>query len=399
MSIKKLNTLSGTKAIEFYRENKEALLSEKLGATKLSDNLSALPIISLKSSALSKDASTSATSLDVSVVCNTAWFCDSHMDVLTDKAYDDSISARGNTIPHIADHEQTSTSHVGDVKAVYTKVIPLEQLGLSGTDIKSTTALVMNTTIQEAYNPKVFQFYKNGKINQHSIGLTYGEIKMAVNSGHENDTAEKAIWDEAYPSIINKDIVDKKGYFWLVSKADIRENSCVLFGANPLTPTLVSDKTGSISTKSEEGLNQPSITPTSFKRKTTMTLEEALSQLAEKDAEIATLKAGASLAKGTAIKTETGRVLGIIEAAKTFGVDMEIATAAISSGFTQDQTLVMFETAKSFSQQANPTPMASATSTLGTNLDKSIDATQAALNAGIKQNQELSAKTLFAGVI
>jgi len=370
MQLKEFNQLSGSEALTAYREHKASLIEEKKTTVKFSDTVVSLPTFDLKSVAATKSDSgeATATSLDVTVVCNVAWFCDSHMDVLTDKAYDDSIAARGNTIPHIADHDQTSTAHVGDVKAVYTKQIPLETLGYTDSNIKSTTALVMETTIRKDYNEKVFQFYANKKINQHSIGLTYNEIKMAINSSHEGDKSEKAIWDEYYPSVINKDLVDKKGYFWIVPKVDVRENSCVLFGANSLTPTLTSGKADAVksSTPTEGGLSQPSSPTTSLKRNITMArnLEEALIELAEKSAEIETLKANAKLEAVKAVKAEQGRVLGIFDAANTFGLDSSVALNAVKSGYSSEQAVTMFETVTTLAQKANPTPTDTTKSTL-----------------------------------
>lgn len=66
----------------------------------------------------------------VKVVANSAWWCDSQMDVLTDGCYDKSIKEKGILIPHIADHCHKSTNHVGDVQAVYTQLIALRDLGL-----------------------------------------------------------------------------------------------------------------------------------------------------------------------------------------------------------------------------------------------------------------------------
>lgn len=172
--------------------------------------------------------------LHVKVVANTSWWCDSQMDVLTDSCWEKSITEKGINIPHIADHKHVSTAHVGDVTAVYSQNIKLSSLGLSQTG--STKALIFETDIRREYNEKVYLFYKNGKINQHSIGLQYVSIGMAIND--KDYMAEFGLWEKYIGKVINKDKAIEAGYFFIVTEIKVLENSCVLFGANELTPTL-----------------------------------------------------------------------------------------------------------------------------------------------------------------
>ncbi len=170
----------------------------------------------------------------VKVIANTAWWCDSQMDVLTDSCWNKSIADKGNNIPHIHDHEYKSTSHVGDVRNVYGQQIPWSQLGVlhEGT----TTALVFETDIRKDYNEQVYKFYRNGKINQHSIGLQYVSIGLAVNDKEHAD--EYALWEKYIHKVPNKSVAEEAGYFYFVPEIRLLENSCVLYGANSLTPTL-----------------------------------------------------------------------------------------------------------------------------------------------------------------
>ena len=45
-----------------------------------------------------------------------------------------------------------------------------------------------------------------------------------------------------YDSIINKEKIDKSGYFWYVTEIKLFEISAVLFGSNELTPTVATQK-------------------------------------------------------------------------------------------------------------------------------------------------------------
>lgn len=169
----------------------------------------------------------------VEVVGNCAWFCDSHMDVLTDTSYDKSIKERGNLLPHIKNHDHSADAHVGDVQEVYKKVISLKRLGLEKAG--STTGLMWKTLIRKDYDEKIYMFYKNGKINQHSIALQYLSIGLCIND--KDYLPEYELWNKYIEKIINKELVEEKGFFWIVPEIKIFENSAVLFGANSLTPT------------------------------------------------------------------------------------------------------------------------------------------------------------------
>lgn len=243
--------LTGKALFTWLIENKQLLINKKKSMPVFTSPLSSeVTYISplkdggTKASGAS-DAPIDPDTLRVNIVGNAAWYCDQYLDVLTDKSYDKTIeqkSVGGVFPPHIKDHIYSSTSHVGDVLNVYTKRIQLKKLGLQQDG--STVCVCWETDIRKAYDEKVFLFYGNGKINQHSIGLWYVKIELAVND--ENYQKEYEIWKKNYEKIINKEPVDKYGFFWLVSEIKLIEVSCVLFGANELTPTLSSVESKSI---------------------------------------------------------------------------------------------------------------------------------------------------------
>jgi hypothetical protein len=351
-----IDNLKGNELFEHLRQNKSELIAAKKSAVKFTDAIVA-NVVSVarefKTSA-AKDASqlvleepvSEAGTLKVTVVCNTAWFCDSHMDVLTDKAYDESITKRGTTIPHIADHKQTSTAHIGDVTKVYTKELQLSELGLAQKG--TTTALLMDTTVRADYNEKIYEFYKNGKINQHSIGLRYEELSLAINSMHEDDVAEKAVWDEFYPNIVNKELVDARGYFWAVPKVDVMENSCVLFGSNSLTPTLSAKSINmgeaeQVSKKDKELITQPI-------GNNMATNEELQAKVIELSAEVQTLKASLAASETKGKQEEQERTLGILKVGETFVTPLSNVSKLISDGYTVKQATNIMEMLKEAEQ-------------------------------------------------
>lgn len=233
--------LKGKPLFNFMVKNKAAILGTKKAGIKYSDSLVSAPSVTVKRKAgsVNKAGTLSIDDMEdgvvhVKVSCNAAWWCDEAMDVLTDKCYDKSIAEKGTLIPHIADHIHLSTNHVGDVTAVYTQKVPLKDLGIDAAG--NTTCAIMETDVREDYNEQTYKFYKNGKINQHSIGLIYVSIGMCIND--KDYLPEYELWNKYYDKVINKAEVDECGYFFIVPEIKWIENSCVLFACNELTPTL-----------------------------------------------------------------------------------------------------------------------------------------------------------------
>jgi hypothetical protein len=172
--------------------------------------------------------------LRVKVVANTANWIDSHVDMLLPDSALKSINERKGIIPHLHDHIHQIEAKVGEVKDILLSNLSFSELGING--FGSTQAIVFITDVIKSYNEKVFNQYKLGKINQHSIGLQYVKLDLAIND--ESSEKEFDFWNKYYPQVINKDAADERGFFWVVQEIKLIENSAVLFGSNIITPTL-----------------------------------------------------------------------------------------------------------------------------------------------------------------
>lgn len=175
-----------------------------------------------------------ASSLRVKVVANTAMWCDSHMDVLLPDNAKKSLKERKGLIPHLHDHKHEIGAEVGDVADIYYEDIPIKTLGVNKPG--TAQALIFETDIRKEYNEMIFKKYKQGKIKQHSIGLLYVKLELAIND--EESEKEYDFWNKYIDQIINRELVEEKGYYWVVPEIKLLENSAVLFGSNMLTPTL-----------------------------------------------------------------------------------------------------------------------------------------------------------------
>lgn len=107
-----------------------------------------------------------------------------------------------------------------------------------GVDLEGNTqALVFNVIIDKYRNPYMFEQYAKGYVKNHSVGMRYVKIALAINTEAEFDKKYKDVWDKYYPEIANKADVDDKGFFWAVTEAKLIEGSAVVKGSNWATPT------------------------------------------------------------------------------------------------------------------------------------------------------------------
>jgi hypothetical protein len=169
------------------------------------------------------------------LIANTYNWLDSHGDVHVGNTFGKSISEKStDKIFHLHDHEHKVTAKVGKFEKIYEKSVSWSDLGVNKAG--STTVLMADSNISKAMNEQVFDMYLKGEIDQHSVGMRYIKIDLAVNSTEYPE--EKAVWDMYIDQIGNKEKAIEQGYFWAVKEAALFEISAVLMGSNELTPTV-----------------------------------------------------------------------------------------------------------------------------------------------------------------
>ncbi len=169
-----------------------------------------------------------------SIIGNTYNWLDSHDDVHLNGVFSKSIAQRQDKIFHLHDHEQKITAKVGKPVSIYEKTVEWKDLGIDKAG--KTMALFMDSDIMKDWNKQVFDQYLSKEINQHSVGMYYVTLSLAVNDAEEKE--EYAEWLKTIDLIGNKEKAIEQGYFWAVSEAKLAEISCVLAGSNELTPTV-----------------------------------------------------------------------------------------------------------------------------------------------------------------
>lgn len=185
------------------------------------------------------------------IVANTYNWMDSHKDVLVPGVFKKSLQERGKKAQHLHDHIFQLSARVGKPKDIREEAISWRALGIGKTGM--TEALLMESEIRKELNEMVYNDYLNDEVDQHSIGLRYISMSLAINDEKEYPKEYKE-WQEVYPNLGNKAEADKHGYFFVIKEAALIEVSAVLMGANELTPTLRPGKTTEVKSSKDTRL-------------------------------------------------------------------------------------------------------------------------------------------------
>ena len=129
---------------------------------------------------------------------------DSHDDVHIPGLWDKSLSETGDRLLHLQEHKSTEFKSIissGSDLEAYTQNFKFSDLGYKSN--MTTQALMFKSTIKKSRNDYMFQQYAKGYVTNHSVGMVYVKIIMAVND--EDYGAEYEAWEKYYPMIANKD--------------------------------------------------------------------------------------------------------------------------------------------------------------------------------------------------
>lgn len=219
------------------RENKQALIATKKMQTKHADAFVFLPTVNTPKGEAVKEINNheSVNTIQVKAAINTTNLYDSHGDVHIDGIWNKTVKERKDVLM-LQEHKMTFDHIITDKVTPSVKKTTFKELGyvLSGT----TEALVFDSEISKDRNPYMFEQYVKGYVKNHSVGMRYVKLELAINSDAEWDKEEKAVWDKYYPVIANKEDVDENGYFFAVTEAKLIEGSAVPVGSNWATPTI-----------------------------------------------------------------------------------------------------------------------------------------------------------------
>lgn len=177
------------------------------------------------------------------VVANTYWWMDSHSDVHLGRGDDENgkavftntIKGRANKIPPIDQHNMSLDGKMGKTLNLYEAPISWRALGVGKTGM--TEALFAEAQIEKERNERRYKDYLNDEIDQHSVGMRYIDIQLAVND-EEYSPKGHELFKKFIGKIGNRQAAEKQGYFFPVAEAYLAEYSAVISGSNELTPTM-----------------------------------------------------------------------------------------------------------------------------------------------------------------
>lgn len=173
--------------------------------------------------------------LKVRAVINTTNFMDSHLDVHIPGLWDKSLK-ENKLLMHLQEHKMAFDAIISDGKDLkaYTEKYSWKELGF---DFPGTTeALIFDSVVRKARNKFMFEQYGKGYVKNHSVGMQYVSMVMAIDD--KDHGAEFEAWEKYFPMIVNKDFAEEMGVFWAIKEAKVREGSAVPLGSNRTTPTL-----------------------------------------------------------------------------------------------------------------------------------------------------------------
>jgi hypothetical protein len=223
------------KLFDWLIENKSMLIAQKKSMIKHADAVNSQSIfITEKGDSVIKSESIpdSATKIKVRSVINTTKIFDSHGDVHIDQLWNKSLKeSKDNFL--VKQHDFSFDGIISDNVHAFVKQMTWNELGFNYSGY--TQALIYDSVISKDESPDMFERYRKGKVKQHSVGMRYVKMDMAINDDRYEKEFE--IWTKYYDLIVNKNDVDEIGYFWAVTEAKNIEGSAVVRGSNFATPT------------------------------------------------------------------------------------------------------------------------------------------------------------------
>jgi len=224
--------------INWLIENKSTLVAQKMATTKFADaflhNTSFLNFDE-KTIKHYADKQEMPDEFKVKVAINTTNFLDSHDDVHIDNLWNKSLRENKNIL-HLQEHKLEFDKIISDGKDLKAKAETFTWKEL-GYNYKGTTqALVFESTVKRDRNAFMHKQYSQGRVKNHSVGMRYVKINLAVDDEEWKD--EKATWDKYIDQIANKKQAQEQGFFWAVTEAKVIEGSAVPVGSNTATPTI-----------------------------------------------------------------------------------------------------------------------------------------------------------------
>lgn len=241
----------------YLQKNMDRLIALKKSELKRADavDFEIIPILADKEGAVIKASSSIDPDLDmikVTSIINTTNLIDTHMDLHIPKMWNKSLK---ETTYHmlLQEHKSTFEGIIADGDDVEAFVKNYEWKELGAKFKGETEGLTYRSNVTKERNPFMFTQYAKKRVRNHSVGMRYGKIVMAI--GNKDFGAEFEAWEKYLPMAVNPEIAEEKGFFFAVPEGKVIEGSAVPRGSNWVTPTL--DKGHVLSRETTEVNDEP----------------------------------------------------------------------------------------------------------------------------------------------
>ena len=242
----------------WLRANKTFLISAKKSAVKYADAVFTQGIEVSESGVIVKaEARPELLQLDsfpIKAVINTTNIFDSHQDVHILGLWKKTLTEK-KPLYLLQEHQMKFDHIISDRVKAFTKQLTFTELGYNFSGV--TEALIFDAQIEKDRNEYMAGQYAKGYVNNHSVGMQYVKIEMAINSESKYDQEERAVWDKYIDQIANKSEAEINGYFWAVTEAKLIEGSAVPIGSNFVTPTIQIGKQTALENSRESTEGEP----------------------------------------------------------------------------------------------------------------------------------------------
>jgi len=245
------------KAFKFLCENKKLIIAQKKAMIKEADSLPYFGTIESEKEvikAVNYESLKDSKIIKVVAVSNACNYYDSHGDVSINGSWNRTAKNTKDGF-HLQEHQMKFDKMISNNVKFTVENKTWKELGFDYEG--ETECLVMYSEVDKEDNEYMFKQYIKGKVKNHSAGLRYVDVEFAINSEADWAKEEKAVWDKYYSSIVNKEDVDERGYFLAVKEQKIIENSAVLKGSNPATPTISVESADGTSNKTDSSADTP----------------------------------------------------------------------------------------------------------------------------------------------
>lgn len=187
--------------------------------------------------------------LPLSLVINTTNIRDSHKDVHIQGLWKKTLTEQKNLML-LQEHRMQFDKIISDKVQAFTREMMWNELGASYMGI--TQALVFNVDAEKDRNPYMIEQYEKGYVKNHSVGMRYVQLFLAMKSDDRRDIIERETWEKYASQVHNlSEFEEEEPYFWAVTEAKLVEGSAVPLGSNQITPTLIVGQPKQITVENE----------------------------------------------------------------------------------------------------------------------------------------------------